>query len=437
MRLDQLRSDLAKVVSRMETLSQAEKMTDEEKKEFNDAKARSKELNEQINNIVDTIEARNRVNALGETKEPAIQVTREHNHNADGEYRGFKYFGEQLRAIVQAGTPNAKVDARLEECQRSIRAASGASESVDADGGFLVQTDFQAELGKKTHDQSQIASQCETVTISSNSNALEWNEVTEDSRATGSRNGGVRVFRDKEAGTVTASRQAYERRKIVAEKQTAIYYATEEILEDAAALQTLVEPAFTEEMAFILDNEIVRGSGVGECLGILNSPALIQVAKESGQTAATIVHANIRKLRARIWTPSKARGSFFHNAEVAPELETLSFTPAGGTSLPVYMPANGISEQPYGRMYGRPCMEIEQADALGEVGDFFFGDFSQYRLVQKGGIKGAASQHVRFIYGEMTFRWTRRINGAPRWRLPLTPFKGSSTVSPFVAIAKR
>jgi hypothetical protein len=47
------------------------------------------------------------------------------------------------------------------------------------------------------------------------------------------------------------------------------------------------------------------------------------------------------------------------------------------------------------------------------------------------------SDHVRFIYGERTFRWTQRINGKTPWRSAVTPFKGSATVSPFVALAAR
>jgi hypothetical protein len=44
---------------------------------------------------------------------------------------------------------------------------------------------------------------------------------------------------------------------------------------------------------------------------------------------------------------------------------------------------------------------------------------------------------VRFLYGENTFRFTYRINGAPTWRTSIAPYKGSLAVSPFVTLDAR
>ena len=65
------------------------------------------------------------------------------------------------------------------------------------------------------------------------------------------------------------------------------------------------------------------------------------------------------------------------------------------------------------------------------------GDFSQYLLIDKGGINAASSIHVRFLYDESVFRFIYRVDGQPIWNKPITPYKGSNTLSPFVALAKR
>jgi hypothetical protein len=44
---------------------------------------------------------------------------------------------------------------------------------------------------------------------------------------------------------------------------------------------------------------------------------------------------------------------------------------------------------------------------------------------------------VRFINDEMCYRLTWRLDGQPIWNKPLTPFKGTNTTSPFVALATR
>jgi hypothetical protein len=45
--------------------------------------------------------------------------------------------------------------------------------------------------------------------------------------------------------------------------------------------------------------------------------------------------------------------------------------------------------------------------------------------------------HVRFLNDEQTFRWTIRNDGQPIWNAPLTPFKGTNTLSPFISLDVR
>jgi hypothetical protein len=45
--------------------------------------------------------------------------------------------------------------------------------------------------------------------------------------------------------------------------------------------------------------------------------------------------------------------------------------------------------------------------------------------------------HVRFIFDEMTFKWSFDANGQSSVKQPITPFKGSNTLSPFVTTAAR
>ena len=80
---------------------------------------------------------------------------------------------------------------------------------------------------------------------------------------------------------------------------------------------------------------------------------------------------------------------------------------------------------------------LEHADTVGTVGDIVLADLSQYLMIDKENIESAVSIHVRFIYDESTFRFVYRVDGAPWWNSALTPFKGTNTQSPFVALATR
>jgi len=101
------------------------------------------------------------------------------------------------------------------------------------------------------------------------------------------------------------------------------------------------------------------------------------------------------------------------------------------------MPPGGMSATPYGTLFGRPMLPIEQASTVGTVGDLILADMSQYVVAEKGGMQSASSLHVRFLYDEAVFRFTLRIDGQPMWSAPLTPSQGSNTLSPFVTLATR
>jgi len=103
--------------------------------------------------------------------------------------------------------------------------------------------------------------------------------------------------------------------------------------------------------------------------------------------------------------------------------------------VPVYLPAGGISGQPYGTIFGRPVIAIEQAsDDVGTTGDIMLADLSQYLMIEKGSLETASSIHVRFLYDEQVFRFIYRCDGQPLWNSTLTAYGGNNTVSPFVVL---
>lgn len=338
----------------------------------------------------------------------------------------FSSFGEQLMAAYRAAMPGGKVDERL-----STRAASGLNETTPSDGGFLVQQDFVTELLKRTYETGILASKVKKIPISTNANGMKINAIDEDSRANGSRWGGVQTYWEGEADELTASKPKFRQMELSLKKLTGLCYATDELLQDAAALEAVIRQAFAEEFGFKIDDAILSGSGEGEPLGILNSGAIVTVAKEASQTDIITVE-NLIKMWNRLWSRSRANAVWYINQELEPYLYTLKIG-----DKPVYIPAGGLSEKPYGTLFGRPVVPIEQCSAAGEVGDIILADIGQYLLIDKGGIKSASSIHVRFLYDENVFRFIYRVDGKPIWTKPLTPYKGSATVSPFVTLAKR
>jgi HK97 family phage major capsid protein len=338
----------------------------------------------------------------------------------------FVSFGEQMMAVYRAASPDSRIDPRL-----TTRAASGLSESTPSDGGFLVQQDFVTELLKRTYETGILASKVRKIPISTNANGLKINAIDEISRGNGSRWGGIQTYWENEADQHTASKPKFRTMDLSLKKLTGLCYATDELLQDAAALESVLRMAFAEEFGFKMDDAILEGVGSGQPLGILNSEALVKVSKDGDQNSPITVQ-NLLNMWARLWTRSRANSVWYVNQEIEPLLYTLTIG-----DKPVYIPAGGLSETPYATLFGRPIMPLEQCSKVGEVGDIVLADMSQYLLIDKGGINAASSIHVRFLYDENVFRFIYRVDGQPIWNKPLTPYKGSNTISPFVALSKR
>lgn len=353
---------------------------------------------------------------------------------ADDPEKRFESFGEFLTAVRKAGSPGGGLDPRL-----STRAASGMNEAVPSDGGFLVQQDLSSELLKKMFTTGEILKRVRRVPISANSNGLKINALKDFSRANGSRWGGVQAYWLDEAALKTASRPEFRQLDLNLKKLAGLCYATDELLEDAAALESIISDAFTSEIRFKTEDAIINGTGAGQPLGILNSGALVSVAIEAGQTIANSsasLAINAAKMVARMPAGNYGNSVWLVNQEVLPYLAVMTLGGSGGAT-PVYLPQGNVTTSGFSSLLGRPVIPVEYMAALGTPGDMLLVDLSEYILIDKGGIKSDVSIHVRFIYDETTFRFVYRVDGQPIWNQTMTPYKGSATQSPYVALAVR
>lgn len=349
----------------------------------------------------------------------------------------FETFGDQLRAIQVACLPGAVADPRLNESR-----AMGLSEGIGADGGFLVQTDFAGTLANLIYETALLPGRCTNIPVGPNSNGITMNAINQTSRADGSRWGGVQGYWLGEAGVKTPSDPEWRQIELKLHKLAGLCYATDELLQDTTALEATLAQAFADEFGFLLDDAIINGLGGGMPLGILAGPCLTTVAQEAGQAVGTIIAENVENMYSRMYTGGISNAVWLVNQECFPQLYQLHHA-IGTAGVPVFVPPGGISGSPYGAIFGRPVIPIEQTARLGTIGDILFCDFSQYITITKGGtnvassIESAVSIHVKFVYDETAFRFVMRFDGQPIWNSEITPYAGGPTVGPFIALATR
>ena len=325
------------------------------------------------------------------------------------------------------------VDPRLFQLNDDFSAAAtGSAAGVPSDAGFVIQSDFAEGITTKMWEEGRVLQRTNRVPIGESSNALVRNQLKEASRKDGSRYGGVRVFRVDEADTTTSSKPKLTKQRIELEKLMGIYYATEEVLQDAVALTAEAERGFRKELTFVAENEVFRGTGAGQCLGFLNSNALVTVAKESGQTALTVVAANVANMMGRLPASSFPTSVWYVHSSVIPQLVQMVIG-----NQPVFIPGGNIAGARFGTLFGIPIEPVEYCATAGSVGDICLVDLDQYTTIDKRGVNWQESIHVRFLNDETTFKLTYRFNGQPDWDDKVAEFQGSDSISPFVVLAVR
>lgn len=343
--------------------------------------------------------------------------------------RGFASFGEFASDVRAASRrANRVVSERL----MAAAPTTAANESVGEDGGYTVPPEFREEIMSAVDSEESLFSRTNQTPITRNSLKMPVDEVSPWDTTNG-----IQAYWEDELDQLTQSKPKLKEAEFNARKVTALVPVSSELLEDSTAMDAFLRRKAPEKIGFKVDLGIVRGTGVGQPLGILNSGALISVAKEGGQTADTIVRSNIDKMWMRMPANRRRNAAWIINQDIEAQLQALAFT---GTEspLPVFLPAGGYSQQPFDTLKGRPILYHQAASTLGDQGDIILADLSQYgTVVKKGGVKVDVSMHLFFDADALAYRFILRVGGHPFLSAPIAARSGSNTMSPFVTLDER
>ncbi len=346
----------------------------------------------------------------------------------NGGFHTLGHFAQAVRASIRnPADPDARLRAAL---------STYGNESVGADGGFAVPPDFRTEIMRVVTAEESLFSRCDASPTVSNTVTL----MTDETSAYGTN--GIRVYTRAEAQAMTQSKPNLKEFSTKLHETYAFVPMTDELLEDAPLLGSYLSTKAGEAFQFKLNDYIINGTGAGQMLGILNSPALVTAAAVGSQTADTIHADNILAMWSRMPAAVRNRAVWLCNQDAEPQLMKLGVpvvtatgTASGG--MPVFMPPGGLSALPYSTLLGRPVITTECCAALGDVGDIIFAYLGGYFAPYKGAIKNDVSIHLYFDQAVTSFRWTLRAGGQPWLSAPIARKNGSNTLSHFVTLAAR
>lgn len=361
---------------------------------------------------------------------------------------GFGSAGEYFRDVAKAGMRDGGGPSQTLQlwAKASLGSDTVSQEAVGADGGFLVPSEFRDQIMSRVMGEDSIAARADLYTMQRNAMAVPDDETTPWQTT-----GGVLANWEGETGEYDQSKIRLKYKELRLRKLTALVPVTEELLEDATAIESYVSRKASEKIDFKLGEAIFRGNGSGQPLGFLNSGALITVPKETNQVDHTVIQANIEKMWERMYAPYRANAVWFVNHTVERELVRLSFIGRDDTGatddgsgntyggVSTYIQPGGLRDNPHGTLYGRPVIVTQHTAAVGEVGDIVLAAMDQYWLGMKaGGIDAQSSIHLWFDQDAVAFKFRMRVDGQPWLSAPITPRdSAATTMSSFVTLAER
>ncbi len=197
---------------------------------------------------------------------------------------------------------------------------------------------------------------------------------------------------------------------------------SDKLLRNWAASSTPIETIFKRAVSKAEDTAFLTGSGIGRPLGILNSPAAINV----GRAAANLIaYADVTAMLARIIPGGEP--TWIASPTIISQLATL--VDAGSHA----------TWQSYRELFGIPLIFSARLPALGSAGDLMLVDLSYYLIADGSGpfvVASNQSSAANFTSNKTVIKIFWNVDGQPWLSAPI-PLEGSAanTVSPFVSLA--
>jgi HK97 family phage major capsid protein len=167
---------------------------------------------------------------------------------------------------------------------RFAAAATGYQQNQGSSGeGVLVPTEWREQIWSLVFADNDLLSFCNPEPTQGNTVGIVKDETTPWGAA------GVQAAWRSEGTQMIATKAALTPTIMQLHELYAFVLATNEVLDDAPRLQNRITVQAARAIRWKLFEAVVWGDGNGKPLGFMNSPALVTVAAEGGQTATTIV----------------------------------------------------------------------------------------------------------------------------------------------------
>jgi HK97 family phage major capsid protein len=397
------------------------------------------QLQEQVQASLTELLKNGSIKEIGATERLALGNDKGAKHNRRAPGAGldgtFDDLGEMVQTVWNRRLEGNARFGDMKGMDAKLAILNAYQEKVPSDGGFLVPEEFRTEIMSLALEQAIVRPRAQVIPMGTNTRSVPTVDATSNVSTVF---GGIVAYRTEEGEEFVESQAKFARIKLEVTKQTALAYITNEVIKDTnGALAAWLMANLPSAMAWYEDLDYLTGTGAGEPLGVLSTsnPALITVAKESGQLASTILWENVLRMYARMLPQSLGSAVWIVTQDAFFELATMALNVGTGGSAVWLTDAHGT---PQLTLLGRPVIMTEKAPGvLGTVGDISFVDLNRYMIGDREALSIETSAHVKFTSDQTTIRAIQRNDGRPSVLSAITPQNGSATLSPYVNLATR
>lgn len=348
----------------------------------------------------------------------------------------FSYFGEFLEAAHAkiGGTGNdPRLQSFMDDPEPSTHTRTGRKDLSGAQGstgGYLIPEEFRAQLLAVMAERSIVRSRATVIPMRRRAVKIPALQQNADLEAGVPRWFGGLEFRwIEEAQEKPASDPVFRQIELVAKKLAGYTRSSDELLDDAGiSLEAFLSGpmGFAGGVAWMEDWAFLHGTGVGQPLGVYNSPAVLTVERD---TDNAIEYKDLITMMASLLPSANAVWIASQSAMAG----LLGMTgPSGNAS---YLWGNAVNGVP-NSLLGLPIVFSEKAPALGNTGDIGLFDFSYYLIGDRQATTVESTKYDRWRYDQTSWRVVHRVDGQPWVTAALEYQDGETTVSPFVLLGE-
>lgn len=307
-----------------------------------------------------------------------------------------------------------------------LRELRTMNEGTGSEGGFSVPEQLWAQIWNAMVEVSVVMDQVRLFPMTSDTLKIPaWDSADQTQ-------GSIAKIEPEwlgELGTATRKTPSLRLLTLTPNKIALYLQSSYEVLSDSVALSSSLGPLMTNSLAFGIDEAVLTGNGTARPLGVLESPAAINVGRA---TANSIGFADLTNMAGSLLPGSFGKAIWIFSPSAYKRLLAVEVaTNSGVLALSTTM---GAGAAPSRTLLGMEVRVSEKLPSLGTKGDAMLLDLSFYAFGSREVGRFEKTNAAGWTTDALDFRMIHRVDGKPLISTPIVVRKGGSTVSPFVIL---